>query len=61
MKNISTKFNLRIGVDGMFATTINCVNSVEWIYTWDFFTGNRRNEFSFDVRKEIEDKLKKNK
>jgi hypothetical protein len=67
MKNISKNVNLRVGTDGMFATTVNgmfgttiiYVNNIDWHYTYDFIYGNKRIEFSSDVCKEIKNKLEK--
>jgi hypothetical protein len=59
MKNISKEVNLRTRVDAMFATTVNCVNSIDWHYIVDFLSNNRKIEFTLDVRKEIENKLEK--
>jgi hypothetical protein len=67
MKNISKKVNLSLGTDGMFATivngmfatTINCVNSADWYYIVDFLSDNREIEFSSDICKKIKNKLEK--
>ena len=67
MKNISKKVNLSLGTDGMFATIVNgmfattilCVNKFDWNHTWDFLSNNRKNGFSSDVCKEIKNKLEK--
>lgn len=45
-------------VNGMFATTVVCVNKYDWNYTWDFLNNNGKNGFSSDVCKEIENNLK---
>jgi hypothetical protein len=59
MKNISKEVNLRTRVDDMFATAVNCMNSIDWHYIVDFSSNNRKIEFNSDIRKEIKNKLEK--
>lgn len=60
MKNISKKVNLRTRVDAaMFVITINCINGVAWGCTWDISNDIKKIESTYDVCKEIENKLEK--
>ena len=58
MKNISKKVNLRTRVDAaMFVITINRINGVAWGCTWDISNDIKKIESTYDVCKEIENKL----
>jgi len=60
MKNISKKVNLRTRVDAaMFVITINRINGVAWGSTWDISNDIKKIESTYDVCKEIENKLEK--
>lgn len=60
MKNISKKVNLRTRVDAaMFVITINRINDVAWGCTWDISNDIKKIESTYDVCKEIENKLEK--
>ena len=60
MENISKKINLRTRVDAaMFVTTINRINGVAWGCTWDISNDIKKIESTYDVCKEIENKLEK--
>jgi hypothetical protein len=60
MKNISKKVNLRTRVDAaMFVITINRINGVAWGCTWDISNDIKKIESTYDVCKEIENKLEK--
>jgi hypothetical protein len=60
MKNISKKVNLRTRVDAaMFVITINRINGVAWGCTWDVSNDIKKIESTYDVCKEIENKLEK--
>ena len=60
MENISKKVNLRTRVDAaMFVITINRINGVAWGCTWDISNDIKKIESTYDVCKEIENKLEK--
>lgn len=60
MKNISKEVNLRTRVDAaMFVITINRINGVAWGCTWDISNDIKKIESTYDVCKEIENKLEK--
>lgn len=60
MKNISKEVNLRTRVDAaMFVITINRINGVALGCTWDVSNDIKKIESTYDVCKEIENKLEK--